>query len=290
MFSFLTRFIYELSVLKICRTFTSEIKGEEPEYCEAVRMLKFLKFFRAIEDDSIIVNNSIIREFIGGSICMSEISIIGGITADIEGSPWTTDFGDSNPGKIIMSYGGVGRNITENLARMGSSCILCICSGDDFAGRGAVRELESLGVNIDNIRLLGEESTAVYMSILNIFGDMEVAMCNMDVLEKISTEFIDNIAERAKDSKIIGIDTNMNEETLQYTVEKFKGVPLFLDPVSTAKAERAKKIIGSFHTIKPNRMEVKILSGMQIFSEEERNRAGDWFAEQGVERIFITLE
>jgi uridine kinase len=31
-------------------------------------MLKFLQYFRVIEDDSIIVNNSIIREFIGGSI------------------------------------------------------------------------------------------------------------------------------------------------------------------------------------------------------------------------------
>jgi len=44
------------------------INPDEPEYCEAVRMLKFLRFFETIEDDSIIVNNSIMREFIGGSI------------------------------------------------------------------------------------------------------------------------------------------------------------------------------------------------------------------------------
>ena len=31
-------------------------------------MLRFLQFFRTIEDDSMIVNNSILREFIGGSI------------------------------------------------------------------------------------------------------------------------------------------------------------------------------------------------------------------------------
>ena len=45
-----------------------QISPEEAEYAEAVRMLKFLRFFRTIEDDEIIVNNSIIREFIGGSI------------------------------------------------------------------------------------------------------------------------------------------------------------------------------------------------------------------------------
>ena len=45
-----------------------EIRQDEPEYSEAIRMLKFMNFFDIIEDDSIIVNNSIIREFIGGSI------------------------------------------------------------------------------------------------------------------------------------------------------------------------------------------------------------------------------
>lgn len=61
--------IYELSVLKkYADPLLRSITREEPEYSEAVRMFKFLQFFKTIEDDSIIVNNSIIREFIGGSI------------------------------------------------------------------------------------------------------------------------------------------------------------------------------------------------------------------------------
>ena len=61
--------IYELAVLKkYAEPLLLEIKPEEPAYSEAIRMLKFISFFDKIEDDSIIVNNSIIREFIGGSI------------------------------------------------------------------------------------------------------------------------------------------------------------------------------------------------------------------------------
>jgi uridine kinase len=60
--------IYELAVLKkYAGPLLDAIKPDEPEYCEAVRMSKFLRFFETIEDDSIIVNNSIMREFIGGS-------------------------------------------------------------------------------------------------------------------------------------------------------------------------------------------------------------------------------
>ena len=61
--------VYEISVLKkYAEPLLRRIAPDEEEYAEAVRMLKFLRFFRTIEDDSIIVNNSIIREFIGGSI------------------------------------------------------------------------------------------------------------------------------------------------------------------------------------------------------------------------------
>ena len=61
--------IYELAVLKkYAEPLLAAISPEEKEYSEAYRMLKFLRFFKTIEDDSAIANNSILREFIGGSI------------------------------------------------------------------------------------------------------------------------------------------------------------------------------------------------------------------------------
>ncbi|MBR2001714.1 MAG: hypothetical protein IJ994_05325 [Firmicutes bacterium] len=46
----------------------SDIGAEEPEYTEATRLLKFLRLFETVGDDSSIANNSILREFIGGSV------------------------------------------------------------------------------------------------------------------------------------------------------------------------------------------------------------------------------
>ena len=61
--------VYEIAVLKkYAEPLLEAIGPEEPEYIDARRMLRFLRFFQSIEDDSMIVNNSIIREFIGGSI------------------------------------------------------------------------------------------------------------------------------------------------------------------------------------------------------------------------------
>ena len=61
--------IYELAVLKkYAEPLLKRIKRDEPEYGEAQRMLNFLKYFDVIYEDDIIPNNSIIREFIGGSV------------------------------------------------------------------------------------------------------------------------------------------------------------------------------------------------------------------------------
>ncbi len=50
---------------------------------------------------------------------MADITVIGGINIDIEGRPYDVlRREDSNPGRISLSYGGVGRNITENVARL----------------------------------------------------------------------------------------------------------------------------------------------------------------------------
>ena len=61
--------VYELSVLKIyAEPLLEEVKPEQPEYSEAVRMLNFIRYFEAIEEEQYVPNNSIMREFIGGSI------------------------------------------------------------------------------------------------------------------------------------------------------------------------------------------------------------------------------
>ena len=61
--------LYELAVLKkYAKPLLEEIPKDADEYAEAQRMSKFLDYFVSIDDDSIIANNSIIREFIGGSI------------------------------------------------------------------------------------------------------------------------------------------------------------------------------------------------------------------------------
>lgn len=60
--------VYELAVLKkYAEPLLTEINNNEPEYAEAKRLLKFLSYFKSIEDDKYVLQTSILKEFIGGS-------------------------------------------------------------------------------------------------------------------------------------------------------------------------------------------------------------------------------
>lgn len=220
---------------------------------------------------------------------MAEIIIVGGINIDIEGSPYAALCpADSNPGKVGISYGGVGRNIVENIARLGGDVGMVSLTGVDAMGMDAKRYLEDLGVDTTYIEQLHGESTGMYLSILNDKNDMELAICNMDIFEKMTPDFLEDRLEYLSGAQIVGVDCNLDEEALEYITANLD-VPLFLEPVSASKAERVKGLIGRFHTIKPNLIEAEMLSGIKIDSDASLQKAGQWFFDQGVKRVFISL-
>lgn len=220
---------------------------------------------------------------------MAEIIVVGGINIDIEGSPYAAlRPADSNPGKVGISYGGVGRNIVENIARLGGNVGMVSLTGEDAMGIDAKNHLRGLGVDVEYIEQLPGESTGMYLSILNDRNDMELAICNMDIFKRMTPEFLEARLDYLSGAKIVGLDCNLEADALDYITSRLD-VPLFLEPVSASKAERVKPYIGRFHTIKPNRIEAEMLSGIKIDTDEDLRKAAQWFCDQGVKRVFISM-
>ena len=63
---------YELAVLKkYAEPLLREVKEEDPEYIDAQRLLKMLSYFLELPDESAILNNSLLKEFIGGTCLLN---------------------------------------------------------------------------------------------------------------------------------------------------------------------------------------------------------------------------
>ncbi len=64
---------------------------------------------------------------------------------------------------------------------------------------------------------------------------------------------------------------------------------MFADPVSTVKAEKLRPVLGKLHTLKPNRLEAELLSGVPITDTDSLHRAAQTLLETGLHRVFISL-
>ena len=59
--------------------------------------------------------------------------VVGGVNVDIGGQPFLQlVMKDSNPGKVTVSFGGVGRNIAHNMSLLGIRTEMLTALGDDF--------------------------------------------------------------------------------------------------------------------------------------------------------------
>jgi len=221
---------------------------------------------------------------------MDLIGVIGGINIDIEGTPFKKiKYNDSNPGKIKISFGGVGRNISENIARIGGDCAMFSYVGTDNLSGGAVESLNSLGVNTTNIKQVPQKTPSIYMSILDETREMVLGLSDMEITDSIEPEFIDEKFEELSKCDVIVLDGNLSEEVLKYATEKLDNAKLFYDPVSARKGVRARNIIGKFYGIKPNVIEAEEILGIEIQSEDDIAYAASKFLKRGVKQVFITL-
>jgi pseudouridine kinase len=218
------------------------------------------------------------------------VCVIGGTNIDIQGFP-ANDFvpRDSNPGTVKISLGGVGRNIAENLSRLGAETKLITALGNDVYGNKIMEEARMVGLDMQHSLLLAGQSTSTYLCILDSEGDMLAAIASMDIIEQITVEFIQRKKPQIENAQICLLDTNIPRETIEYIVAAHKDTCFFLDTVSSAKAKKVKDIIGKFHTIKPNKIEAEVLSGLPITNNEDLKKCGDYFLRQGVRQVFITL-
>lgn len=215
--------------------------------------------------------------------------VVGGINVDIGGNSFAPLVAeDSNPGRVSMSLGGVGRNIAHNLSLLGADVRMLTAFGEDVYGQKVAASCAELGIDISHALRPMDAATSTYLYITGPEGDMALAVSDMAICERITPSYLAANLPMLQNAQIIVADTNIPRESLAFLAEKCTA-PLFCDPVSTVKAEKLRPILHKIHTLKPNRIEAGLLAGMPVETLEDVERAADRLLEMGVHRLFISL-
>lgn len=217
------------------------------------------------------------------------IAVIGGANVDIGGFPAARLLaGDSNPGKVRISPGGVGRNIAENAARMGLNVELVSAVGTDANGRMLLEDCAARGIGTRGCLLEENIGTSVYLFMVDEAGDMHCAINDMEIQSRLTPDVLAERIPWLNTMRAVVIDANLPTESILFLCENLQ-VPVFADAVSAAKAGKLRQALPHIHCIKPNRMEAELLTGMPIRDFVDAAEAARRIVEMGAQQVFLTM-
>jgi pseudouridine kinase len=149
--------------------------------------------------------------------------------------------GTSNPARARTSFGGVARNVAENLAALlagtGVRVDLLSAVGDDAPGRALLDHLAARGVGTGHVLVLPGEVTAQYVAVLEPDGGLSIGAAAMSVLDRVDVAALDAAWPTGG---WLFLDGNLSAAVLAHALQRARreGLPLAVDAVSTPKVTR----------------------------------------------------
>ena len=177
--------------------------------------------------------------------------------------------GTSNPAHADESFGGVARNIAENLARLGSPAALLTAVGDDAAGAALLAHAADIGIDTGATLKLPDTCSGTYTAVLGGDGDMIVALADMALYDQLTPACLDTRAALRANAAMVMADLNLPRETVAALIDAADRdqVPLVIVAVSIPKMARLPE---SLHGVR-----LAILNDGELADRVKRDLASD---------------
>lgn len=183
--------------------------------------------------------------------------VFGGANIDINASvPTGLKLHDSNIGKVSFSYGGVGRNIAENLARLGQEVFFVSIFSSDEISQAMFNSLASLGVRLQFCKITNKSQSS-YLNVIDENNDLMFGLASMESYDTLTKNDVHNIPFRPDD--IFVIDTNFPEPVLDFLFSQENRK--IVDAISAAKAVKLKNYLKDIYLLKVTPLEGEALTG-----------------------------
>jgi pseudouridine kinase len=220
------------------------------------------------------------------------VVVIGAASLDTKGrSDMPLISGTSNPGSIRISPGGVGRNVAENLARLGVSTLLLSAVGDDSVGRYLLEATAAGGVDVSRLIVSSDLPSASYLAVVDENGNPVLSIDDMHIMELVTPKYIYANRKWITGANMIVLDANLSPGSIKsaISVAAKASVPICVDPASLALAPRVSPHLSQLFMVVPNQDEAEALSGVPSTDSDQATAAAQKLVSMGVETAVITL-
>jgi len=217
-----------------------------------------------------------------------KVLVIGASILDVAARPTSTLGADtSNEAEVTFSAGGAGRNVAENLARLGLEVTFVTELGDDPFGRFL---LDGLGQCHVTTRLARRATTGRYVAILQPDGTLSRGYCQTGIEHVSLPEIVAVLPELGELAGVV-LDANLSESVLAGLASRLRtaGVPWALDTVAAERARRVLPAIPGCALIKPDRVEARALTGLPCGTRHDAALCALTLRSMGAGAVLVSL-
>ncbi|HEX4789976.1 MAG TPA: carbohydrate kinase [Actinospica sp.] len=223
------------------------------------------------------------------------VVVVGGANLDIKARSAARAIAQtSNPGHTSTTPGGVGRNIAENLARLGTPTQLIAALGRDPHGERLLADTRSAGVLMDHVHR-SSHPTGSYTAVLDTDGELLLAVADMSATDDLRPEHLQQARELIANAALLVLDGNLPAAVTGHLLglARAAGVRVIIDPVSVPKATRLLPLLAAdlpVFAITPNRAELHALTGRDTAADPAAlPEAAAVLHERGVQHVWVRL-
>ncbi len=222
------------------------------------------------------------------------VLVIGAAGLDIIGRlSASPEPGSSIPAEVKPSFGGVARNVAENLAHLGLSVDLISAVGDDPFGKQLLDHTSSAGVDINSCMLLHNAHTASYLAVLGPDGKLDFALDDMQILNQITPDFVNSLEGHFEQADLIFMDANLNPKTMRtvFKLAQKAHVPVCADATSVKLASKLIPFLKRLFLLTANTYESTVLVNHEFVVSDRQSavQAARYLVNQGVNFAFIPM-
>ena len=197
------------------------------------------------------------------------------------------------PARVRRAFGGVARNVAENLARLGQPVRFVTAVGAEPEGQALLAHLEAMDVDASASLRDPSLKTGHYIGLLYPEGGLQYGVYDLRAVEALTSAYLRQHADAFAGAAWAFVDANLSSKALRtvFALAREHGVLMAADATSADLAPRLRPFLKRITLLTLNHVEAAALLGRPV-SQTDFTQALDAaraLVAQGVQLALVTL-
>ena len=224
-----------------------------------------------------------------------DMVVVGVVFLDIKGFPFFKyDAVGTNLGSVLMTHGGVARNVAENMANMGAEVEFVTMLDDDALGHEARARLRGAGVKLTHAVSTPDKGMGMWLAVFNEKGDLAGSVSRMPDAAPIERLFDEKGEEIIRNCRGITLEIDLSERVSERVFELAKRFdkPVYAIVANMSVILRRPDLMSQTACVILNEIEAGRLFGRELRAlspEEMLEAVSEAAPAMGIRSIVVTM-